>query len=146
MNHTASILKVCFWTTIVAALAVVVLFETDILLPGAWVSDKTCEYFAAVGVELYTLVALPLALRLFRFGAVRHRLVAGQEKALLPWGMFRLLLLGGMMVVSTVLYYMFLNVSFGYIAIILLIGMVFVYPSLERCVTETSAPKNEGKA
>ena len=46
------------------------------------------------------------------------------------------------MVVSTILYYLFLNVSFGYLAIILLISMVFVYPSLERCVSETTPKKD----
>ena len=143
MQQTASRLKVLFWATIVAALVVVVLFETESLLPGAWATDKTGEYFAAVGIELYTLLAVPTALRMFRIKAVRRRLVERKEGALLPWGVLRIAMMGVAMVVAVALYYMFLNVSFGYIAIILLISMVFVYPSLERCVSETTAPKKD---
>jgi hypothetical protein len=94
-------------------------------------------------VELLTLIAVPLALRLFKFGAVRRRLYEDNEHALAIWGTIRILILGLPMVMSALLYYLFLNASFGYIAIILLISMLFIYPSMERCVSETTAPKND---
>jgi hypothetical protein len=37
------------------------------------------------------------------------------------------------MMVNTWLYYMFMNVAFGYMAIILLLSLMFVYPSKVRC-------------
>jgi hypothetical protein len=33
---------------------------------------------------------------------------------------------------------MYANVAFGYMAIILVIVLPFVYPSMERCIAETS--------
>ena len=142
MERTAYLLKVLFWTTIMVALVIVVLYETDILVPGLWADDKRLDFFMTVAVELYVIVSVPLSLRLFKFSGVRRRLCEHKERALLPWGIFRILMLGGAMVVSTILYYLFLNVSFGYLAIILLISMVFVYPSLERCVSETIPKKD----
>lgn len=142
MERTAYLLKVLFWTTIMVALVIVVLYETDVLVPGLWADDKRLDFFMTVAVELYVIVSVPLSLRLFKFSGVRRRLCEHKERALLPWGIFRILMLGGAMVVSTILYYLFLNVSFGYLAIILLISMVFVYPSLERCVSETTPKKD----
>ncbi len=143
MENTVSRLRILFWLPIVAALVLVILFETEMLVPGAWAAEKTRDYFSAVAMELYTLAAVPLALRLFKFAKVRKRLYEDKEKALLPWGTLRLVMLGGAMLLGVLLYYLFLNVSFGYIAIILLISMVFVYPSLERCVSETTPPEKD---
>lgn len=142
METTAYQLKVLFWVTLVVALAIVVLYETDVLVPGLWADNKRLDFFVTVAAELYVIVAVPLSLRLFKFSGVRRRLCEQKERALLPWGTFRILILGGAMVVSTIFYYLFLNVSFGYLAIILLISMVFVYPSLERCVSETTPKKD----
>ena len=46
-------------------------------------------------------------------------------------------LLADPMLINTLLYYVFMNVAFGYMAIIGLLSMVFVYPSKSRCEQET---------
>ena len=143
MEKTALRLRILFFATLLVVGIIVVLFETGILSEGMCALDKRMEYFAAVIVELFTLIAVPLALRLFKFGAVRRRLFEDKEHALAIWGTIRILILGLPMVMSALLYYLFLNASFGYIAIILLISMLFIYPSMERCVSETTAPKND---
>ena len=143
MEKTASRLKWIFYVALAAALLVVVLFETNVLTEGVWTVDKQKEYFAAVSVELFTLIAVPLALRMFRFSSIRRRLYEGKASALSFWGTLRILILALPMVLSLVFYYLFMNASFAYIAIILLISMLFVYPSLERCVSETTAPQND---
>ena len=43
------------------------------------------------------------------------------------------------LLVNTLLYYMYANVAFGYMAIILVIVLPFVYPSMERCMSEVEA-------
>ena len=54
------------------------------------------------------------------------------------WGMLRLLILEVPMVIDTLLYYIYMNTTFGYLAIILLLCLPFVFPSLNRCLAETS--------
>ena len=140
MERTALRLKILFFAALLAVVVVVVLFETGLIAEGVCSSDKRMEYFMAVAVELFALVAIPLALRMFKIGSIRRRLFAGIEHALSVWGTVRILLLAVPMCMATVLYYLFMNPSFGYIAVILFISMLFIYPSTERCVQETTAP------
>ena len=53
-------------------------------------------------------------------------------------GMLRLSLLLIPMQVNTLLYYLYMNPAFGYMAIILLLCLPFVYPSMNRCLDETT--------
>ena len=45
--------------------------------------------------------------------------------------------------INTFMYYQTMAPTFGYMAIILMLCLFFVYPSMERCVDETS--ENEQK-
>lgn len=62
-----------------------------------------------------------------------------KEPAMLKWGMLRLLILEAPMVSNTYLYYIYMNTTFGYLAIILLLCLPFVFPTLNRCIAETTA-------
>ena len=50
--------------------------------------------------------------------------------------MTRLLMLCVPMIVNTVLYYVFMNVAFGYMGIILFLCLFFVMPTMDRCLSE----------
>ena len=63
-----------------------------------------------------------------------------REKALLRWGSLRMLMLCVPMVINTLCYYLFMNVAFAYMAIILFICLFLVYPSLDRCYSEIPEP------
>ena len=43
------------------------------------------------------------------------------------------------MVANTLLYYIYMNVAFGYMAIILLLSLCFVLPTMARCEAEMNA-------
>ena len=75
-----------------------------------------------------------MALRLFRFSAVARQLTT--TYALLRWGTLRLLMLCVPMVANTLLYYLYMNVAFGYMGIILLLCLAFVLPTKARCDAE----------
>ena len=57
----------------------------------------------------------------------------------MKWGTIRLLTLEVPMLVDTLLYYIYMNTTFGYLGIILALCLPFVYPSLSRCEDETEA-------
>lgn len=125
--------------TLIAAVAVagvmVALFETDVLPCGMLKSEAgSDEFVAATLMELLTLCSIPVALRLFKFGCVQRRLVSAG--ALLRFGLLRLVTLCALMVANTLLYYMYMNVAFGYMAIILLLCLMFVLPTMARCEAE----------
>jgi len=123
---------------VVIALAIVVLYELGVWESGALADSKQTELVALTGMELTTLAAAFLGLRLFRFRMIRAQLVTEKEPAMLKWGMLRLLVLEVPMVVNTYLYYMYMNPTFGYLAIILLLCLPFVFPSESRCIAETT--------
>ena len=131
---------IAFYTAqIVLALVIVVLFELDILPTGIMADDKQTDFLLTATMEIVSLGAAFLGLRLFKFEVVSKSLVESKEKAMWKWGMTRLLILEAPMVINTLLYYIFMNTTFGYLAIILLLCLPFVYPSLNRCLAETTA-------
>ena len=131
---------IAFYTAqIVLALVIVVLFELDILPTGIMADDKQTDFLLTATMEIVSLGAAFLGLRLFKFEVVSKNLVERKEKAMWKWGMTRLLILEAPMVINTLLYYIFMNTTFGYLAIILLLCLPFVYPSLNRCLAETTA-------
>ena len=120
------------------ALVIVVLYELDVLESGALADSKQTEFVALTVMELTSLAAAFIGLRLFKFHKIHDELVCLKEHAMLKWGLLRLLILEVPLVVNTYLYYMYMNPTFGYLAIILLLCLPFVMPTESRCLSETS--------
>ena len=138
MKNVKNTLTVLLWTVLALALTVVVLFETDVLMFGYYAgSGEQAEFLLTTMMELLTLAVIPLALKLFKFPRVHADLVSRKAEALRKWGLLRLLMLLVPLLVNTLLYYAYANVAFGYMAIIQVIVLPFVYPSMERCQSET---------
>ena len=119
-------------------LAVIVVFETDMLESGLLAGENQSEFIFTFVMELVSLGAAFLGLRLFKFKAVHDDLIAHKERAMMKWGTIRLQILQVPMLADTLLYYMYMNTTFGYLAIMLLLCLPFVFPSLNRCLAETS--------
>lgn len=138
MEKTQKILMAFFLGLLAAALLMVVLYETDVLEAGVLADSKQTEFIATTTMEITTLAGVFLALRLFKFRAIHQNLVSQKAPALLKWGLLRLVLLEGQMLCNTYLYYIYMAPTFGYMAIIQLLCLPFVWPSMERCMAETT--------
>ena len=104
------------------------------VLAGA---SRQQRFVASTVMILLTISLLPLSLRLFRFGPVHRDLVSRQAPALRRWGTLRMVMLGMLLVVNTFLYYAFeLEASYGYLAVVTLLCMPFVIPTMSRCEAE----------
>lgn len=128
------------WLTIIIpvfiSLVVIIAFELNIFSPGIY-QNKTVALFVFTSImELVTLISIPLALRLFKIKKIREELMAMKEEALGKWGVLRLTMLADTMMINTVLYYIFMNVAFGYLAIILFISIMFILPTKSRCYSD----------
>lgn len=146
MKQTQRLLMILFITSIVLPLAMVVLFETGIIATGIMAGETQSEFLLTSTMELVTLAFAFLSLRLFKFGRIHADLVNRQEKALLKWGYLRLLLIQAPLVINTLLYYLYMKPTFGYLAIILALCLPFVYPSMDRCLAEVSEEQKEENA
>lgn len=137
MKRTVTILTALFWSTMAIGFAIVALFETNIVLSGDLSDNTLLDYYCTLAMELLTIAAIPFALRLFRFASVKRRLVE-QPESLLRFASLRMMLIAIPMLVNGFLYYMFMSTTFGYMGIICLLCMSFVYPSANRCKSEIS--------
>ena len=127
-----------FYTFQVAfVLVIIVLFETDVLPAGIKADDKQSDFVLTALMEIISLGAAFFGLRLFKFKAVHNDLVSRKDTAMWKWGMARLLMLEAPMVINTLLYYIYMNTTYGYLGIMLLLCLPFVFPSLNRCLDET---------
>ena len=62
----------------------------------------------------------------------------------MKWGTLRLMILGNLLVINTFFYYAFgFEASYGYLAIVVLLSMVFIFPTMNRCIAETSEVTEE---
>ena len=107
----------------------------------AWLSgtSATRNYVIQMVMILLTLGQIPLALRLFRFTNIHRELISYPEQAMLKWGIIRILLLGVLLVANILLYYFYaFEPAYGYLAIIVLLSMPFILPTLSRCEAETT--------
>ena len=83
-------------------------------------------------MEFLTIVLIPVGLRLFKTKDVERRLDEGDIKAFRKWGVVRILMITVPLVLNTLLYYNFMNTTFGYMALILLICLPFIYPATRK--------------
>lgn len=143
MKKVSKLLMVLCILLVAVALAMVLLYELDVMESGVLADSKQTEFMAMSTMELVSLGAAFLGLRLFKFKKIHQDLVSRKEPALMQWGILRLLVLEVPMVVNTYLYYMYMNATFGYLAIILLLCLPFVLPTLQRCLAETTEESSE---
>ena len=138
IKQVQRILMTNFFFMVIVALLLVALYETEILEPTDMASDATLMFGILTMMELITIIVIPLALKMFSLKAVRRKLVLRKGDALLPWGTARINMLCLPMLINTFMYYQTMSPAFGYMAIILVLCLFFAYPSIGRCIEETS--------
>lgn len=137
MKKTKNLLTCVFTAGIIIVVVLIALYESDILASGMLAGEHQSEFLWTTLMELATLGCAFLALRLFKFDMVHRALNDQKEVALKKWGLLRLTLLFVPLLVDTLLYYNYMNPTFGYLGIILALCLPFVYPSEGRCIAET---------
>ena len=114
------------------AVVIAAFYELDILPSGMLAGRPQDEFLSTISMELITIVFIPVALRLFKTKDVEKRLEEGNIKAFRKWGLVRILMITVPLVLNTLLYYSFMNTTFGYMALILLICLPFIYPAVRK--------------
>ena len=140
MKRIQKILLLNYLFSLGLALLWVVLNENDVFeLVGTLHIDANSDFMLTSVMEIITICSIPIALRLFKFGTIRETVRKDNSllhSTFLAFSLVRLDMLLVPMLVNAVLYYLFMNVAFGYMAIILFLACFFVFPSQERCEKE----------
>ena len=139
MKQTRDVLMIIFWGQLLLPVAFYVcgdFLDVDLaVLSGVSAQER---YVVSVVMILLTLALVPLALRLFKVKRIHDDLISRQAEALRKWGSLRLAILGILLSVNTILYYIFgFEPAFGYLAVVVMLTLPFVYPTMNRCLSET---------
>ena len=132
MKKTVNILRTLFIASVGIAVVVAALYELDILPSGVLADRQQDEFLCTIAMELVTIVFIPIALRLFKTKDVDRRLDEGDIKTFKTWSIVRILMITVPLLMNTLLYYIFMNTAFGYMALILLICLPFIYPATRK--------------
>lgn len=132
MRKTVNILRTLFIASVGIAVVVAALYELDILPSGVLADRPQDEFLCTIAMELVTIVFIPIALRLFKTKDVDRRLDEGDIKTFKTWSIVRILMITVPLLMNTLLYYIFMNTTFGYMALILLICLPFIYPATRK--------------
>ena len=137
MKKDSNRLKALFFTPIALSALLAAGCETDIIESGLGITDNggNGEVIVLAIMETITLCVIPLALRLFKFGFVAKRVKVSRH-SFLCFATVRIFLLTLPLMANTALYYFYIVPAFGYMAIMLLLAMPFIYPSESRCKNE----------
>lgn len=132
MKKTVNILRTLFIASVGIAVVVAALFELDVFPSGVLADRPQDEFLCTIAMELVTIVFIPIALRLFKTKDVDRRLDEGDIKTFKTWSIVRILMITVPLLMNTLLYYLFMNTTFGYMALILLICLPFIYPATRK--------------
>ena len=132
MKKTVNILRTLFIASVGIAVVVAALYELDMLPSGVLADRPQDEFLCTIAMELVTIVFIPIALRLFKTKDVDRRLDEGDIKTFKTWSIVRILMITVPLLMNTLLYYLFMNTTFGYMALILLICLPFIYPATRK--------------
>jgi len=126
------ILQITFYSIVVTAILLVLLFENNVFSTGLYADNKPADFLFTTILEVLTICCIPLALRLIKDKTMKKYDVPRRMQIYRRKAMLLLLLLGCPLLVNTFLYYLFMNVAFGYMAIILFLCLLFIIPTKER--------------
>ena len=79
-------------------------------------------------MEMLTLMSIFLMLRLFKFERIARQIEESPQRALPLWTSVRVAVMLVMIAANGLLYYGTMNTTFGYLAIIMMVSLPFVYP------------------
>ena len=143
MKKTRNLLMTIFSGSLLLAAILYILGEFLHVDMGIFAEATRQQRFVCSTVMiLLTISLLPLSLRLFKFKRISNDLQQRKAPALARWGTLRLRIMGALLVVNTFLYYAFeLEASYGYLAVVTLLCMPFVIPTMNRCKEEVEEVK-----
>ena len=121
-------IKIIFWAVLALMLAAVILFETNEQLTGFLGMTEADEFKLLSVMEMLTLMSIFLMLRLFKFERIARQIEESPQRALPLWTSVRVAVMLVMIAANGLLYYGTMNITFGYLAIIMMVSLPFVYP------------------
>lgn len=117
------------------ALAIVLLYEAEVMEEGLWAHDGQICYLLQTAVVLLTLCAIPASLKMFGLVMERRVSVLPHAEALVSyqrWSEIRLALIAIVVFVGLSVYYTTLSSIGGLCALVALLASFFCLPGADK--------------
>lgn len=139
MNQIIKQLKLLFYLIVGVSLLLMAVVEFLLLdiAGGLFADDKQFEFVYQSFMILLTLGGIYVVLRFFKFEGIKKRIQEHQLTAYSRWSLIRMLVLEGIAILNIGGYFLFVNSSFVYLWLIIMLSFSFLYPTRERLINET---------
>ena len=139
MSQIIKQLKLLFYLIVGVSLLLMAVVEFLLLdiAGGLFADDKQFEFVYQSFMILLTLGGIYVVLRLFKFEGIKKRIQEHQLTAYSRWSLIRMLVLEGIAILNIGGYFLFVNSSFVYLWLIIMLSFSFLYPTRERLINET---------
>ncbi len=138
IEKTLKVQRVIFWYMLLMNVLYFLITDFFLLDDGAIFTDNLQLEFIVQGVMiLVTLGVIYGALRLFKFEWVKRRMEEDTIARYQDMSIVRMALCCGTAMMNVSFYWIFLNTSFMWLAVILLLTTPFIYPGKDRFYNES---------
>lgn len=139
MSQIIKQLKLLFYLIVGVSLLLMAVVEFLLLdiAGGLFADDKQFEFVYQSFMILLTLGGIYVVLRFFKFEGIKKRIQEHQLTAYSRWSLIRMLVLEGIAILNIGGYFLFVNSSFVYLWLIIMLSFSFLYPTRERLINET---------
>lgn len=139
MNQIIKQLKLLFYLIVGVSLLLMDVVEFLLLdiAGGLFADDKQFEFVYQSFMILLTLGGIYITLRWFKFEAIKNKLQENKLTAYSRWSLIRMFVLEGIAILNIGGYFLFVNSSFVYLWLIIMLSFSFLYPTRERLINET---------
>ena len=139
MSQIIKQLKLLFYLIVGVSLLLMAVVEFLLLdiAGGLFADDKQFEFVYQSFMILLTLGGIYVVLRFFKFEGIKKRIQEHQLTAYSRWSLIRMLVLEGIAILNIGGYFLFVNSSFVYLWLIIILSFSFLYPTRERLINET---------
>jgi len=145
MKNIITGLRIIYFSVLLTAGLIVLLFETNLLVGGGPLDPGTLYIVQMAGV-LMTIVSIPVALKLMTFSKVRSQVKENEPRYCL-WSIIRLGMLSVPLFYNVLMYYFLgFETTFAYLALMCLVPFLFVWPSRGKMEYECQFPYDKDEA
>ena len=144
IQQLVRVLKIEYALLWVLALGLVLCYELGLFTEGALAGDARMEYILQTAGILLVIGLIPFSLRLFSLSLVKRIQDLPLEEAMKSyrrWSEIRLALLAVPVLINLSFYYMTLNTTGLFCALMALIASLFCVPTTHRLVSELQLPE-----
>lgn len=127
-----------WWYSAILAIGMFVCFSF-LFNDTIFIEDPQFDFIFLTAMELITLCVIPFALRLFKFKWVKMRIKKQGIKGFLDLKEAQIAMLAGPLILNEIMYLLSWQVTHFYLAVILFLCMIFIYPSQEKLINELDA-------